>query len=102
MEEKYGELGGGEVYILPQLEEENARLKRLDADLNLDNTILQELIKKDLKPVLRRELAVWNRQTYGLAIDKTCDLTKLSSGGYYRDYQPFLYFYLKTVHKKML
>lgn len=43
---KYGELGASEVRRLRQLEEENARLKRLVADLTLDKNILQEVIRK--------------------------------------------------------
>jgi putative transposase len=56
---KYGDLGPSEVPCLRQLEDENARLKR-------------------------RELAVWVRQTYGLAIDKACDLAKLSRSCWYK------------------
>jgi putative transposase len=47
---KYGELGASEVRRLPQLEEENLRLKRLVVDPMLDMRILQEVIKKNLKP----------------------------------------------------
>jgi putative transposase len=43
---KYGDLGAGEVRRLRQLEEENARLKRVVADLSLDKNILQEVIRK--------------------------------------------------------
>ena len=43
---KYGELGASEVRRLRQLEEENLRLKKLVADLTLDKSILQEVIKK--------------------------------------------------------
>lgn len=43
---KYGELGASEVRRLRQLEDENARLKRLIADLTLDKNILQEVIRK--------------------------------------------------------
>ena len=46
---KYGELGASEVRRLRQLEEENFRLKRLVADLTLDKSILQEVIKKRSK-----------------------------------------------------
>lgn len=46
---KYGELGASEVRRLRQLEEENLRLKRLVADLTLDKSILQEVIKKRSK-----------------------------------------------------
>ncbi len=43
---KYGELGASEVRRLRQLEDENARLKRLVADLTLDKNILQEVVRK--------------------------------------------------------
>ncbi len=45
---KYAELGVTELRQLRQLTEENARLKRLVADLTLDKQILQEVIKKKL------------------------------------------------------
>ena len=69
---KYGELGASEARRLCQLEDENARLKRLVADLTLDKNILQEVIKKGVIPVRRHELAI------GLAIDKPFDLARLS------------------------
>jgi len=56
---KYGSLGVAEVRALRQMREENARLKRLVADLTLDRQILQEVIRKRLKPARRRELAQW-------------------------------------------
>ena len=43
---KYAQLGVAELRQLRQLTEENARLKRLVADLTLDKQILQEVIKK--------------------------------------------------------
>jgi putative transposase len=43
---KYGSLGVTELRQLRQLQDENARLKRLVADLTLDRHILQEVIKK--------------------------------------------------------
>ena len=45
---KFGELGASEVRRLRQLEEENLRLKKLVADLTLDKSILQEVIKKKI------------------------------------------------------
>ena len=45
---KYGGLGVSELRRLKQLEEENARLKRLVADLSLDKQMLQEVIQKKL------------------------------------------------------
>ncbi len=43
---KYGHLGVSELRRLRQLEDENARLKRLIADLTLDKHILTEVIRK--------------------------------------------------------
>jgi len=45
---KYGGLGASEVSRLHQLEDENARLKRLVADLTLNKKILQEVIRKKI------------------------------------------------------
>jgi len=43
---KYGHLGVTELRKLRMLEEENARLKRVVADLTLDRHILQEVLRK--------------------------------------------------------
>jgi hypothetical protein len=43
---RYGNLGLLEIRELRQLRDENARLKRLVADLTLDRHILQEVVKK--------------------------------------------------------
>ena len=43
---KYGGLGVSEVRELRQMREENARLKRLVADLTLDKHILQEVLRQ--------------------------------------------------------
>ena len=45
---KFGELGASEVRRLRQLEAENLGLKKLVADLTLDKSILQEVIKKKI------------------------------------------------------
>jgi len=44
--QKYAGMGVSEVRELKQLKEENARLKRLVADLSLDKHILQEVLAK--------------------------------------------------------
>lgn len=43
---KYGGLGVSELRRLKNLEEENAQLKKLVADLCLDKQILQDVLKK--------------------------------------------------------
>lgn len=45
---KYGGLGISELRKLRQLEEENAQLKKLVADLSLDKQMFQDVIKKKL------------------------------------------------------
>jgi putative transposase len=45
---KYGQLGLTEIRELRQLRDENARLKRLVADLTLDKHILGEVIRKKI------------------------------------------------------
>ncbi len=42
---KYGRMGTKQAHHLKGLEKENARLKRLVADLSLDNAILKETVK---------------------------------------------------------
>ena len=44
---KYGHLGMSELRRLRQLEDENARLRRLVEDLTLDEHILAETIRKN-------------------------------------------------------
>ena len=45
---KYGALSPTEVRKMKSLEEENARLKKLVADLSLDKQILQDALRKEL------------------------------------------------------
>lgn len=43
---KYADFGVSETRKLKQLEDENARLRRIVADLTLDKQILQEVVRK--------------------------------------------------------
>jgi putative transposase len=45
---RYGNLGITEIRELRQLRDENARLKRVVADLTLDKHILTEVVRKKL------------------------------------------------------
>ena len=42
---EYGGMGTDQVHRLKELEKENARLKKLVADLSLDNVILKETVR---------------------------------------------------------
>lgn len=44
---KYGGLAVTDVQKLKRLEEENAKLKRVVADLTLDNVVLKDLLSKN-------------------------------------------------------
>jgi putative transposase len=43
---QFARMGVSEIRRLKQLEDENARLKKLVADLTLDKTILQDVLKR--------------------------------------------------------
>ena len=45
---QYADLGVSELRKLKMLEDENARLRRIVADLTLDKQILQEVVRKKL------------------------------------------------------
>jgi putative transposase len=44
---KYAGMSGVELRRMRQLEEENGKLKRMYADLSLENNVLKELIEKN-------------------------------------------------------
>jgi putative transposase len=48
--QKYGEMTNKEIARLRQLEDENTKLKKLVADLSLDNMAQKEIIKKFCDP----------------------------------------------------
>ena len=85
---KYGGLGVSELRRLRQLEEENNQLKKLVADLSLDKEMLQEVIKKALKPVFRKQAAVWLQDQYRISGRRACRMVSLSSSMYYYRHQP--------------
>jgi dsDNA-specific endonuclease/ATPase MutS2 len=77
-------LGVAELRQFRQLTEENARFKRVVADLTLDKQILQEVIKeKDLKPALRREIAHSIYERYQMSTRRSCALAKITRAARY-------------------
>lgn len=52
---KYYDMSSQEVVRLRQFEDENTRLKKPVADLSLDNMAQKEIIKKVLRPGVKRE-----------------------------------------------
>ncbi|WP_414441765.1 IS3 family transposase [Burkholderia sp. 22PA0106] len=84
---KYGGLGVSELRRLKQLEEENARVKRMVADLSLDKQMLQEVVqKKPMKPARKRALADFLIQAYHVSIRRATAVLQLRQATYF--YQP--------------
>jgi putative transposase len=75
---KYADLRVSELRRLEMLEDENARLRRIVADLTPDKQILQDVVKKmALKAVRRRELAAWMQERFKMSVRRSCRLALL-------------------------
>jgi putative transposase len=72
---KYGGMAVSDVQKLKRLEEENAKLKRVVADLTLDNVLLKDLLSENFwnlrasGPRDSRDEAAWNQRTPRLQVD---------------------------------
>ncbi len=80
---KFGGMGVTELRRLRQLEEENQRLKRLVADLSLDKEMLQEVIKKVLRPAQKRQAVHFLREAYRISVRRGCGLLMQSRTVYH-------------------
>ena len=65
---KYAELGMAELRRFKLLEDENARLKRIVADLTLDPA--GGCVKEALKAAKRRELPVWMQEGFWISVQQ--------------------------------
>lgn len=76
--QKYAGMGVTELRKLKALEEENRQLKRLVADLSLDEHMLQGgALKKSLKPARKRGLIAFLCQQFRISRRRSCGLMKL-------------------------
>jgi putative transposase len=83
--QKYAHLGVSELRRLRQVEEEISRLKRLVADLSLDqHRLVGGPAKKSLWPARRRELAAWFHGTFQVSGLRACRLAQFSRAAWYR------------------
>jgi len=90
---KYGGLGVSELRRLKQLENENARLKRMVADLSLHKQMLQDVVQKSCEASaqarageLQRELANFLIQPYRVSIRRATAVLQLRQATYF--YKP--------------
>jgi transposase-like protein len=75
---RYVGLMPSEVKQLRQLEDENAKLKRIVADLTLDKAMLQDVLrKKALRPARRRKLVDEVRETWKVSVSKACEALRI-------------------------
>ncbi len=65
-------MGVSELRKLRQLEEENQQLKKLVADLSLDKQMLQDFIKKVIKPTHKKKMALWMVDHYQISKNRAC------------------------------
>ena len=59
---------------LKQLEDENAKLKKIVADLSLDREMLQDVSPKTVRPARKRELATAVCGEWDVSIRRACSL----------------------------
>ncbi|MEM9301881.1 MAG: IS3 family transposase [Pseudomonadota bacterium] len=82
---KFGGMSASELKRTRELEAENAKLKRMYADLALENTALKDLIeKKPLRPPERRAAVRYLNEVHQLSIRKSCAAIGLSRSAWYR------------------
>ncbi len=82
----YGGLQPDQARELKQLQEENARLKKLVADLSLDKEILRDIAAKKVgRPAVKREAVSYMVDHHRISVRRACRLVKLRrSVHYYR------------------
>lgn len=74
---RYGGMQSEGVRELTILQDENARLKKLVAELSLDKAILQDVASKKVgRPALKREVVDYITDHYGLKLARACQLIK--------------------------
>ena len=80
---KYAGLMPSEMKRLRQLEEENAKLKRIVADLSLDKAMLQGVLaKKALKPGRKRDLVDKVRSEWKVSARRACSALRIDRSLY--------------------
>jgi putative transposase len=81
---KYGGMEASDVKRMKELEEENARLKRMYANLAMDNEILTRPVhKKRLGPATKRQLSEEIVRERKIPVSRACKIVSLSRSQYY-------------------
>lgn len=81
---KYGGMEASDVKRMKELEEENARLKKMYANLAMDNEILRDLFtKKRLGPATKRQLSEEIVLERKIPVSRACKLLSLPRSQFY-------------------
>ena len=80
---KYGTVGVSELRRLRQLEEENRKLKQLVTDLSLVKVMLQDMLKKALRPTQRKVIVGHLMSQYRVSISRAFSVCNQSRSGWY-------------------
>ncbi len=84
----YGSMDPSEARELRQLRDENTKLKRLVADLSLDKAMLQDVLKKILKPAPKSHVVKYLMNRYSFGAKRACQCVRLHrSASYYRSHR---------------
>ncbi|MBO9770044.1 MULTISPECIES: IS3 family transposase [Xanthomonas] len=81
---KYGGLEASELRRVKELESENAKLKRMYAELALDNAAMKDLIgKKTLGPARKREAVRYLIEVHARPLRRSCACVGLARAAWY-------------------
>lgn len=67
---------------LKELEEESRKLKQMYAELNLEHTVLKDIIEKTVAAAQRRELAQYAILEHDLSERRACNLLNINRTAY--------------------
>lgn len=73
-----------DVKRLKELEDENAKLKKLFTEVSLENHAMKELFAKKGLVVAEKRACAQSLKSAGLSVMKACQLTSLSRTTFYR------------------
>ncbi|WP_375293532.1 transposase [Proteus mirabilis] len=81
---KYGGMEANDVKRLKELEDENTKLKKMFAEVSLENHAMKELFGKKGLVVAEKKSCAQSLKQAGLSVIKACQLTSLSRTTFYR------------------
>jgi putative transposase len=80
---RYGEMEVSQLRRLKDLESENARLKRMFADLSLTHHALQDAVEKAVSACAPSELVQVMVNDHGISVRQACRAARLARSAFY-------------------